>query len=295
MIHTLSNGYLTVSAEEFGAQLMSVKDGGGIEYLWQGDPVYWSDRAINLFPYIARLTNGRYRMDGQEYAMDIHGVAPYRRFTLREKTKTRMVLTLTADDETKKRYPRDFVFSIAYDLQDDTLHVTFAVENRDERPMYFGVGGHPGFNVPLRGGRFEDWRLTFGEPCAPRRVGFTKACFLDGTDAPFPLEEGRILRLRHDLFDDDAIVLKDMGRQVTLESDAGAGVTVDFPQMPYLGVWHMPHTDAPYVCIEPWSSLPSTQDRVAVFEEQADLIALAPGKTYENRWSIRIHTNDHPV
>ena len=58
--------------------------------------------------------------------------------------------------------------------------------------------------------------------------------------------------------------------------------------MPYLGLWHMPGTDAPYICIEPWVSLPSEQDKVTVFEEQPDLITLEPGGQYENCWSISV-------
>ena len=80
-----------------------------------------------------------------------------------------------------------------------------------------------------------------------------------------------------------------MAREVTIEAADGPSVTVRFPGMPYLGIWHMPHTDAPYVCIEPWCSLPSTQDKIAVFEEQPDLIKLEAGKTYENLWEIELN------
>ena len=105
------------------------------------------------------------------------------------------------------------------------------------------------------------------------------------------MEEDRLLPLNHSLFDQDAIVLKDMDRQVTLEAPSGSKITVAFPQMPYLGLWHWPKTDAPYICIEPWSSLPSMQGKTAVFEEQKDLISLAPGKTYTNCWSIQIQAD----
>ena len=94
--------------------------------------------------------------------------------------------------------------------------------------------------------------------------------------------------LRHEMFDDDAIVLKDMAREVTLEADGGCGVRVSFPQMPYLGIWHMPHTDAPYVCIEPWCSLPSRQDEIAEFETQPDLLRSEAGETYRNTWTIEV-------
>ena len=157
--------------------------------------------------------------------------------------------------------------------------------------MYFGMGGHPGFRVPLEEGlTFEDYQLRFHAPCSPIRVGFTEDCFLNGQDTAYPLVQDRYLPLRHDLFDEDAIVLKDMDRTVTLEAANGSrAITVSFPTMGYLGIWHMPRTDAPYVCIEPWSSLPSTKDRITVLEEQPDLLSLEPGKAMESTWSVQIH------
>lgn len=79
-------------------------------------------------------------------------------------------------------------------------------------------------------------------------MGTTPDCYLNGRYEPFSLEEDRILRLRHELFDDDAIILKGMAREVTLETDGDHhAVTVAFPQMDYLGLWHQPKTDAPYI------------------------------------------------
>lgn len=291
MMHTVKNEFLTVTAAEKGAELQSIRGAEGTEYLWQGDPKYWSDRALNIFPYVARLTDGSYYLDGQLHHMDIHGIAPYRDFQLVSNDGSRMVLELRADEATRAFYPRKFVFRVVYALQGKTLEVTYEVENRDEKTMYFGLGGHPGFCVPLAAGkRFEDYRLRFTNPCTPRRIGFSETCFVTGEREPFALENGRDIPLRHDLFDDDAIVLADMDHRITLETDGDShGITVTFPQMDYLGLWHWPKTDAPYVCIEPWCSLPSSQGRIAVFEEQADLIALESGGTYTNRWTIQIH------
>lgn len=285
---TIQNEFLTVTVARKGAELQSILGADGTEYLWQGDPAYWPDRALNIFPYVARLTEGSYYLDGQLHRMAIHGIAPYRAFTPVSQEKGRLVLELVSDSETLREYPRQFAFRIIYTLEDGTLTVTYEVENRDEKTMYFGLGGHPGFQVPFCGGGFTDYRLRFQEDCAPVRVGFTEKCFLSGQDSPYPLEGGCI-PLRHGLFDDDAIVLKSMAHAVTLERPGGShSVTVTYPQMDYLGIWHMPHTDAPYVCIEPWSSLPSTQDKIAVFEQQKDLISLAPGKTYRSIWSIQV-------
>lgn len=291
MLHTIKNDFLSVTVSEQGAQLQSILSGSGTEYLWQGDPKYWPDRALNLFPYVARLTEGAYFLDGEKHHMGIHGIAPYRRFSTTEHTGDRLVMELVSDAATLAEYPRQFSFRIVYVLREDTLEVTFQVENRDKKTMYFGLGGHPGFNVPVIPGKsFEDYRLRFGEACTPVRIGFSDDCFVTGDDTPFPLEDNTILPLRHSLFDKDAIVLKDMAHQVVLEaSDGTPAVTVTFPGMPYLGLWHWPRTDAPYICIEPWCSLPSRKDRIAVLEEQEDLICLVPGETYRNTWTIRIH------
>lgn len=292
MLHTIQNPFLTVTVSEDGAQLQSIRGRDGTEYLWQGDPAYWSDRALNLFPYVARLTEGSYRLDGELHRMNIHGIAPYRRFAAKKQGEDALVFALASDEETLAAYPRKFVFRIYYTLRDNALNMTFEVENRDEKVLYFGLGGHPGFNVPLVPGKtFGDYRLRFGEACQPLRVGFTEDCFLNGREESFPLEDDRILPLKHDLFDDDAIVLKNMARQITLETEGDPhAVTVTFPQMGYLGLWHCPKTDAPYVCIEPWCSLPSAKGKIAVFEEQEDLLSLAPGEIYRNHWSILIHT-----
>ena len=290
MTHTIQNAFLTVTVSEQGAELRSIQDAAGTEYLWQGDPTYWGDRAPLLFPFIARLTNNSYKYMGKTYPMTIHGFAAASRFSVAEKVGTRIVLELKESSETLAQYPFAFTLQVIYALEENTLQVTYHVENRDEKTMPFGIGGHPGFNVPLaEGERFEDYELEFACPCQPDRVGFTPAVYLSGHDEAYPLREDRFIDLQHELFDEDAIILKNMAREVTLRSKvSGKGLTVRYPDMPYLGIWHWPKTDAPYICIEPWSSLPSRQDVVEEFSCKSDLVHLASGKCYETAWSISL-------
>ena len=291
MKHTVGNEYMTVSAAEKGAVLHSILGADGTEYLWQGDPQYWADRALNIFPYVARLTEGSYYMDGQLHSMAIHGLAPYAQFRVVSNDGRTMVLEMTDTAETREQYPRRFAFRVIYALKGRVLETVYEVENRDDRIMYFGLGGHPGFNVPMIPGKeFSDYRLRFGQACSPRLICFNEACFVTGEEKPYPLTGGDTIALHHNMFDDDAIVLTNMARQITLETDGDSHrVTVTFPQMGYLGLWHWPRTDAPYICIEPWCSLPSRAGEIAVFEKQRDLIALEPGQTYRNTWTIEIN------
>lgn len=42
MIYTICNSALTACIDETGAQLISLKDKNGTEYIWQRDPAVWS-------------------------------------------------------------------------------------------------------------------------------------------------------------------------------------------------------------------------------------------------------------
>ena len=84
------------------------------------------------------------------------------------------------------------------------------------------------------------------------------------------------------MFDDDAIVLTNSGSSVTLRSPNGThSVRAEYPDAPYIGFWHRPKTDAPYICIEPWYSLPSRQDVVEALETQPSLLSVEAGKTMQ--------------
>ena len=290
MHYTISNSKLSLTVDSMGAQMLSLKTADGTEYLWQGDPAYWKDRAPVLFPWVGRLTNNSYLYSGTPYTMGIHGFAAASEFICAEKTEEQLTLQLCSTEKTLKQYPFRFCFEVIYTLSGSCVEVTYRVRNAGTETMFFGIGGHPGFRVPLtQDGCFEDYQLVFSEVCQPDRVGFSKAVYLNGEDRPYSLEQGKTLPLRHDLFDEDAIILKNMAREVTLRSDAsGRGVCVSYPDMPYLGIWHWPGTDAPYVCIEPWTSLPARQDVVEEISCKSDLIRLAPGKTYENQWQIKV-------
>ena len=281
---TISNGSITLTADSHGAVLSSVQK-DGLEYLWQGDPAYWGFKDKNLFPYIGRLTDGKYTLSGKEYSLPLHGFATGAVFEVSYVDDTSVVFTLCEDEETLKMYPFPFVYVVKYEVADSGFIKSCRVYNAGESEMYFALGSHPGFNVPLgNDGAFTDWYFSFDEPSSPVRIGFDDAtCRLNDADTPYPLEGGTKLALRHDLFDRDAIVLKDMPRAVTLKSDSSThSVRAAYPDMPFLGLWHMPKKDAPYVCIEPWVALPSHYNYVEDLATQAHLIHLGAGEEYNN-------------
>ncbi len=287
---TIRNEFLNVTINEKGAELTSIQDMEGHEYLWQGDAKYWSGQAPNLFPYIARLTEGKYTFAGETYEMNIHGFARHTVFQTEQPAENKIVFTIQDTEETRKQYPFAFAFSITYALEGNALSVAYSVKNQDDKIMYFGVGGHPGFCVPMEDGvEFEDYYLEFNESKPAKRVGFSEDCFVTGDAVPFELEDGVRLPLHHAMFDDDAIVLYDMASEVTLKSDKGSkSIRVTYPDMPYLGFWHKPKTDAPYICIEPWSSLPSRKNVIEDFATQPSLLSLEQGEEYRSTIKIEV-------
>ena len=285
----LSNDRISLRVDTRGAEMTGL-NANGTEYLWQADPAFWDQHAPILFPFVGRLTNGGYRLHGRFYPLAQHGFAASSEFSVEEENGDRIALVLRDSEETRASYPFSFRFSVIYELLENTVRVTFRVENRSNETMPFGIGGHPGFRVPLcEGEAFTDYTLEFDEAAEPDRVGFTEKVYLNGKDEPYPLVEGRFLPLSHDLFDEDAVILKNMAHRVTLRSRvSGRGVTVSYPFMPYLGLWHRPRTTAPYLCIEPWNGLPSRQDVEEEITCKSDLVRLPAGQTYETTWTITV-------
>lgn len=290
MIYTLRNSEMEVQVSSKGGELVSLRDTDKTEYIWIGDARYWKRHAPQLFPCIGRLTNNQYSMDGALHEMGQHGFLRDYELTKVEESETSLHLQLQSDASTRQLYDREWIVDIFYTLCGKTLSVKFQVRNCDTRTMRFGYGIHPGFNVPLNPAlRFEDYRLDFHEASIPKQMELTERYTISGGMHDYALEEGRYLPLQHSLFDHDAIILKDMPHTVTLGSQKDEKkVTVAFPDMPYLGIWHAPETDAPFVCIEPWSSLPSTDGVIDEFETKPDFTTVEPEETYTNRWSISI-------
>lgn len=286
----IKNRFLTAEISTVGAELRSLRSADGVEYLWQGDPRYWEDRAPVLFPWVGRLADGKYRHHGKIYEMGIHGFAWKSRFVCTEQLENSLTMTLEANPETKAQYPFEFRFSVTYTLEVDTLRITYAVENTGDETMYFAWGGHPGFRVPFVDGEtIEDYTLEFSQPCDPDRILFSENVLVSGQTVRYPLEDGRRVWLNHRLFDNFVVCLTHVARSVTLRSHVcGRGVCVSYPDMPYLGFWHVAKTDAPYVCIEPWSALPAREGVLEELSCRSDLLKAVAGEKKQNTWTIRV-------
>ena len=134
MIYTIENKYLKVAVNTAGAELYSVySKQTETEYLWQGDPAYWSGRACNIFPLIGRMYKNTYYYAKEPFYPRIHGLARYYAYTLEERTATRLTFLLTDNEETLKEYPFHFEFRVQFELKDSAVTTRYSVKNTDSK------------------------------------------------------------------------------------------------------------------------------------------------------------------
>ena len=145
-MHQIENEFLKVRVREYGAELTSVfNKQTNTEHLWQADEAYWPWHAPVLFPTVGRSINDEIVIDGVAYPMEKHGFARKNNFKLLELGETKMVFQLMYNDDTLKLYPYKFEFLIGYRLKGNELVVGYEVRNKDDKPIYFQLGGPPGF------------------------------------------------------------------------------------------------------------------------------------------------------
>lgn len=290
MIYTIKNDVLTVQISSLGAELYSIKTNDGCEYMWQGDPKYWAGRAPIMFPICGRFFGGKYTYLGKEYEMGSHGIARHCEFSLKEQEKSSITFSLSANDETKKSYPFDFIFDVTFTLVDSSLNIEYIVNNTGTKELIFALGAHPAFNVPLESGlSFEDYRVEFEKECDAFKLDLSPTCFCTYDDKLYLGGKTKTISLKHELFDNDAIFLYNTPKAISLKTDKGErGVTVKFDNMKYIGLWHATKTDAPYVCIEPWCSIPSRDGVVDDLSTKREMVHLSPDNIHKIGYEIII-------
>ncbi len=286
MIYTLKNDKLKVEISSLGAQIMSVSD-GECEYIWQGDERYWANRTPLVFPVCGRFFTGKYTYEGKEYEMGCHGFARSSEFEVEEASDSKIVFSLKENETTLAQYPFAFKLTVSYELEGNTVSSVANIKNTGNTTLPATFGAHPGFNVPLDNGSFEDWYVEFSEDCTPNELVQSPTCFLTGKKKAYGIENSRIIRLRHSLFDIDSIFFDKVAPSATLKSDkSGHSVTLNYAGMPYLGLWHKPRSDAPYICIEPWCGLPSYDGQVDDLSTKHDLFHILPNKEQSIKYQM---------
>ncbi|USI73212.1 aldose 1-epimerase family protein [Sphingomonas morindae] len=273
---TLRSADLTVTIAPLGAELQSITDAAGQDWLWDGDARWWTGRAPLLFPTVGMLADGA-RFDGTRYPLGKHGFAREQLFACAEADSASARFTLRDSAESLAHYPFRFELAVTHHLAARTLTTSVEISNRDSRPMPFGFGFHPALRWPLPGtgaqSRFEHIiRFDADEPEPLRAI--TDQGLIAAAPRVSPVHDNEI-HLHDSLFEQDALVWDRPASRGLYFGVAGQpGVRVDFADMPMLGIWTKP--GAGYLCIEPWHSHADAEGFAGEFADKPGVITLAP-------------------
>lgn len=273
---TICSDRLTATVSPLGAELQSLHDNAGRNYLWDGDPAWWTGRAPILFPIVGTLAGDALRVDGLAYDMPKHGFARRSTLDVVDVAADRATFRLKASPETLAVYPFDFVLDIVFAVSGNMLSLVATLTNPSDRPLPASFGYHPAFRWPLPdGGARYAHRLRFAETeDAPiRRIAPTG--LLTPVLHPTPVS-GRDLPLRDDLFIDDALIFDvPVSRSVRFGVEGAPGIDVAWEGLPQLGVWTKP--GAPFLCIEPWQGHSDPQGYTGEFRDKPGVIEVPVG------------------
>ena len=248
----LKNELASVSISEHASEIHSFRRSDcSFEYMWQGDPAFWSQRNPTLFPMVGSTWDKKIHLGGKEYEMGNHGFARHADFTCIEHTDAKAVMKLSDSEETLKQYPFHFTLTNTYELNQASLTITSEVTNENDQMMPFNFGYHPAFNCPLEGEHMHG-----------------------GLDIP----------LDRALLAKTIIIPYPKSTEFTL-TDGRHGVKVHAEKYEWVAFWS---PNAPFVCIEPWHSHTDFTKVRVPFERREGTIRLKPHETWRTSMSISV-------
>lgn len=292
----IENEALKVEVAAAGGELCSVFDKENqLERVWSADPAVWNRHAPVLFPFVGKVRDKAYIYQGVSYDMVTqHGFARDNKFTCIAKTDKSVTYELVSTEETKKIYPFDFSFRVIHELDTENpriLRIVWEVENKGDGDMYFKVGGHPGFMVPVDAeGNATDSYLEF-----PGKDRFTLTLLNLQTAYGTPwntmeleLEDG-FCKVKQELFAIDTLVMDNNQLEVSriCKADKTPYVTMVSKGFDSFGVWTKDVKK--YICLEPWAGRTDNEDAPAELTEKEGIKKLAAGECKTWEYTVEFH------
>jgi galactose mutarotase-like enzyme len=286
-LHTLSShGYQAVISS-LGAELKSFGKEGGENLIWPGDPAIWKGTAPILFPIVGRLKNGQYQYKNNTYQLDKHGFARTSIFELNIDTNSEKSFVLTSSSDTLKHYPFHFEFEVFFSIASGVLEVRYEVRNVGNEDLWFTLGSHPAFSLPLTDTRLEDFYLQF-EQSEQLDCYFLENDLLCTSPITSFLNDTDTLAISTELFKNDALIFKDIkSRTVSIHhKHTGKRLTLSYDNAPHLGIWAK--AGSPFICLEPWFSYDDSADTTGELTNKQGIMSLAAHQSFNTRYTVII-------
>ncbi|HNR19284.1 MAG TPA: aldose 1-epimerase family protein [Bacteroidia bacterium] len=249
-MQTLENDFLKIVSSAQGAELKSVfSKHTNLEYMWQAGRE-WQKHAPVLFPIVGQLKGDTFYYNNKPFNLPRHGFARDSDFVISNQSQNHIQYLLQQNTATEN-FPFSFNFFVSYTLFDSKVETKFEIENTGNKEMYFSVGGHPAFRVPLYDSEnYDDYYLEFD-----KQENASRYLLQDGLlsgQKEYVLCNTNVLWLSKSLFYKDALVFKDLqSERISIKSKASSnGLHFNFNGFDSFGIWAA--KDADFVCLEPW-------------------------------------------
>ena len=286
MEYTLKSGNIQIGINSRGAEQEHLIYNGK-DYMRVRDE-FWNRKAPVLFPIVGKLRDLKTYIDGKLYSMNQHGFARDLEFTLESKSDNKLTFISIYSDDTLKMYPYKYNLRISYEIEGNTLKVRFEVVNKGKDKMYFNIGGHPGFRLPMYDNeKFEDYKVVFEEE---ESFDAPTVNMENGTldfNNTIPYKNIKEIKLDYKYFEIDAIVAPHLkSRSVKLVNKKGKGIKFSYVGFNTLAIWTKPN--APFVCLEPWQGYADHSDSNYDFISKDDIVKLDYNESYVCGYDITI-------
>jgi galactose mutarotase-like enzyme len=153
--------------------------------------------------------------------------------------------------------------------------------------LLFSVGGHPAFAVPMvKDTDYKDYYLQFNKTEQLHRWKPEGGLIANHAEA-LPTQNGK-LSLQHELFYEDAIVIKNMqSNSITLGcTNHQHGLHFNFDNFPFFGIWAA--RNANFVCLEPWCGIADNVNSNQQLINKEGIITLAANTHWQRSWSVEL-------
>ena len=279
---TISNEFLTATFSEIGAELKSLKCDGR-EFIWNGDPAFWTGSAPTLFPICSGLKDDEFIYGGKTYSMPKHGFARRSEWAVENAHGNTATFLLSSANCPHDNYPFDYEFRITYTLVDKKVVVEYNIKNLTDGDMYFSVGAHEAYACPEG---IENYEIVF-----------EKAENLDAYQLDGPLltnntksygHNTTVLQLEKSLFENDCLIFKALNSSTVYlrNKTTDQKIKVDFDGFGYMLLWTVP--GAPYICIEPWCGITDNVNTTKQLSEKEGIERIEKGGEFYRKHSFEI-------
>lgn len=287
----IENNLFKIEINPNGGALNSIYDKvNNKNLMYEPDIRSWSGKDVVIFPFVARLKDSKYLVDGKEYFLKNHGVIRYEVLNVKRISKTELSCYLKYNEKTLSIYPYKFYFEVNYKLIFNELFITYKIKNLDDKDIYYSFGGHPALKVSgienEKGFEFRDTHLLFLDDIKTKRYVLNE----DGSLIVNKIDEvinKDILVNKKMIVDAKTLIYDAKNINNVILKTNGYSFSFNIKKCEVLAIWTM-EGFGDYICVEPWWGIPDYENPNLELKDKPLIHKLSIGKEEVSGYSIRI-------